>query len=90
MTDAFEWDEDKRRQNLAKHGVDFRHAVRVFEGAVLEVTDERRNYGEVRIGCLGEIDGRIYRLVLHTARSNSPNHQRLESQCQRPKSVSRA
>ena len=34
----FEWDEDKRRANIAKHGIDFRAAVKVF-------TDPRRVNG---------------------------------------------
>ncbi len=28
----FEWDENKRQQNLAKHGVDFLRAALVFDG----------------------------------------------------------
>lgn len=28
----FEWDEAKRRSNVAKHGIDFRHALLVFDG----------------------------------------------------------
>jgi uncharacterized DUF497 family protein len=63
MTGTFEWDEAKRRQNLAKHAVDFRRAVQIFAGAVLEIADDRRDYGEVRIRCSGEVDGRVYCLV---------------------------
>jgi uncharacterized DUF497 family protein len=44
----FEWDETKRRQNLARRGVDFRDAALIFEGPVLEAIDRRRNYGETR------------------------------------------
>ena len=63
MTGSFEWDETKRRRNLAKHGVDFRRAVQIFEGGVLEIVDDRRDYGESRIRCLGEIGGRVYSVV---------------------------
>jgi uncharacterized DUF497 family protein len=28
----FEWDEGKRQTNLAKHGIDFRDAIRVLMG----------------------------------------------------------
>lgn len=28
----FEWDEAKRRSNLDKHGLDFRDALRIFDG----------------------------------------------------------
>jgi hypothetical protein len=59
----FEWDDAKRESNLAKHRVDFLSAVRIFEGAVLERVDTRRNYREARISCLGEIGGRVYAVV---------------------------
>ena len=32
----FEWDERKRLINLAKHLIDFRDAIRIFEGPVFE------------------------------------------------------
>ena len=60
---GFEWDEDKRLSNLAKHGVDFRRAVQIFESRVLNFPDQRRDYGELRIRCLGEIEGRVYNVV---------------------------
>jgi uncharacterized protein len=49
--------------NLAKHGVDFRRALQMFEGSVVEVADDRHDYGELRFRCLGEIDGRVYSVV---------------------------
>lgn len=57
---AFEWDEQKRDSNLAKHGVDFRDIPALFDGDVLTIIDEREDYGETRISCLGEIEGRVY------------------------------
>ena len=33
----FEWDEAKRRSNLAAHGIDFEDAIAIWEGPVLEV-----------------------------------------------------
>ncbi len=50
---AFEWDAAKNTANLAKHGIDFRDAVRIFEKPVLEKTDRRRDYGEGRIAAVG-------------------------------------
>jgi hypothetical protein len=38
-----EWDEQKRHTNIAKHGVDFVAAARVFDGPILEVEDRRRD-----------------------------------------------
>src|SRR5579862_4061924 len=57
----FEWDEQKREANLAKHGVDFRRMVILFEGGnFVEIEDDREDYGETRFTVLGEIDGRVY------------------------------
>jgi uncharacterized protein len=63
----FEWDERKREANLAKHGVDFRRMPRLFGGPTIEIIDHRRDYGETRINCLGEIEGRVY-VVAYTWR----------------------
>jgi uncharacterized DUF497 family protein len=54
---AFEWDEEKRKANLVKHGVDFRQMPELFDGATVEVVDSRQDYGETRINCLGEVEG---------------------------------
>lgn len=58
-----EWDERKRRSNLAKHGVDFADACRIFAGPTIEATDNRRRYGEIRIGAYGEVDGAVLFVV---------------------------
>jgi hypothetical protein len=68
--EGFEWDEDKRLSNLVKHGVDFRRAVQVFGGRIVELPDRRRDYGEMRIRCLGEIEGRVY-VVVYTGRGST-------------------
>jgi uncharacterized protein len=57
---AFEWDEPKRERNLAKHGVDFWRILALFEGDTVEIIDTREDYGETRINCIGEIEGRVY------------------------------
>jgi uncharacterized DUF497 family protein len=44
----FRWDANKAAANLAKHGVDFRDAVRIFDGKTVEWLDERFDYGEER------------------------------------------
>jgi uncharacterized DUF497 family protein len=38
------WDEEKNRRNLRLHGITFEDAARIFEGATVEVPDERRRY----------------------------------------------
>jgi uncharacterized protein len=64
----FEWDDDKNIINIEKHGVSFAAASRIFEGVVLTVIDERRDYGEVRKNSLGQIDGLLIVAVTHTDR----------------------
>jgi uncharacterized DUF497 family protein len=51
----FEWDESKRQTNLAKHGIDFRDAIRVFDGPVFESVNRRR--GEERMVAIGSMEG---------------------------------
>lgn len=64
---AFEWDAAKNAANIAKHGIDFEDAIRIFEGPVLERTDDRRDYGETRMVAFGVVDG--YELaVVYTVR----------------------
>ncbi len=63
MARAFEWDMRKNAANVAKHGIDFEDAVRIFEGPVLESTNTRRDYGEARIIAFGVIDDRELAVV---------------------------
>ena len=53
----YEWDETKRRKNIAMHDVDF-SAVESFEweSAVIR-QDTRKDYGETRYAALGPIEG---------------------------------
>ena len=44
----FEWDEDKRVENIRKHGIDFVDVSSVFDGDTVMVEDARYNYGERR------------------------------------------
>ena len=67
---VFEWDETKSQGNLERRGFDFDFATRVFDGDVLEHDDTRRNYGERRIACLGEIEGEIFAVVYTWRGSN--------------------
>jgi hypothetical protein len=49
----FEWDEDKARSNLAKHGVSFNLGATVFDDPFLIVRDDRFAIGEYRSLALG-------------------------------------
>lgn len=55
----FEWDEDKRRANIAKHGVDFARAVQIFRGHYVESQDPRFAT-EARWLATGEARGQNY------------------------------
>jgi hypothetical protein len=47
------WDEEKRRANLRKHGLDFADAEKVFSGITYTIEDRRFDYGEQRFVTLG-------------------------------------
>lgn len=57
------FDPVKRDENLAKHGLDFEDAARVFDGPTLDGPDNRRDYGETRIITVGRLEGRMVVLV---------------------------
>lgn len=68
---TFEWHEGKAARNLAKHGVPFEYATRVFLDAHrLDAKDDRGDYGEERWLTLGLIAGRLY-AVAYTERGES-------------------
>jgi len=60
----FEWDEKKRRANLAKHGIDFADLASLFSGLTITVLDNRYDYGEFRFITLGILNG-IVMTVAH-------------------------
>ncbi len=66
----FEWDDEKRRQNISKHGVDLIHAALIFEGSTLTKIDDRLDYGEERFTSLGLVDGMAF-VVVHTPRGEN-------------------
>jgi uncharacterized protein len=66
----FEWDDEKYRQNLHKHGVDFVEAMLIFENDVLSFEDKRQNYGEQRFRSIGMVGGNCF-VVVHTQRGDT-------------------
>ena len=66
----FEWDEAKNEANIAKHGISFVGAVRIFDGATLRYEDNRRVYGETRIIAIGMLNNQEIQLV-YTIRGES-------------------
>ncbi len=51
----FEWDENKNRTNIAKHGIDFQTAKEVFKDQErIKAEDNRFDYGEKRWISIGK------------------------------------
>lgn len=70
---VFEWDENKEKINLAKHGIDFSTAALVF-GDVnrIEMFDAAHSEYENRYITIGEIHGvAIVLLVVYTERGEA-------------------
>lgn len=65
----FEWSDAKRQSNLKKHGVDFEDVGQMFDGICVEMSDQRRDYGEVRVIAIGEVNGCVI-VVVYTDRSS--------------------
>jgi uncharacterized DUF497 family protein len=59
----FEWHDQKRRTNLARHGIDFEDAIAIWDGPVLEVPSPQLQHGERRLLAIGECQGRIITVV---------------------------
>jgi len=66
----FEWDEEKNRINLAKHGLDFADAWEIFLAPMLTALDTRQDYGEARWIGIGSLRGRVVVVVFTESRSD--------------------
>jgi uncharacterized DUF497 family protein len=65
MAVRFEWDENKNRANIAKHGIDFATLAPVFDDPLSLTIPDRVVEGEQRYQTVGEaLDGLL--LVAHT------------------------
>ena len=65
MPIKFTWSSTKRASNLAKHGLDFELAERVFAGLTYTFEDERFAYPEVRFVTVGLLHG-APATIIHT------------------------
>lgn len=61
LMDSYEWDEAKRRENLAKHTVDF-YEISGFEWDSA-VYNRNRTHGELRWVVTGYIGDRLHKVV---------------------------
>jgi uncharacterized DUF497 family protein len=62
------FDPAKRLRTLEQRGLDFRDAENVFAGPTIQFPDRRRDYGELRIVCIGLLRGRAV-VVVYTERN---------------------
>jgi uncharacterized DUF497 family protein len=53
----YSWDKEKNCSNLARHGIAFEDALRIFDGPRVEKVDDRFDYGEVRVYAVGLVNG---------------------------------
>ncbi len=67
----FEWDQDKARQNLIKHGVSFDEASTVFHDKLsITIPDPLHSEDEDRFVLLGHSENNRLVVVIHTDRNN--------------------
>ena len=66
----FEWDEAKRKINIAKHGIDFLDVPEMFDSLMLLGPDTRKDYGEARKIGFGIIQGRLMATVFTERQPN--------------------
>ena len=55
----FQWDARKNEINIAKHGIDFAEAPRLFSAPMQTALDTRQDYGEDRWVGLGILGSRV-------------------------------
>ena len=65
------FDPEKDARNRLERGVPLSLGFDVIDGAIAEFEDTRRDYGERRIVCFGEVAGRLYACV-YTVRNSGP------------------
>ena len=69
MKTLFEWDEDKAKANLRKHGVSFEEAQTVFtDPLAMTIPDPDHSIDEARFIIIGESDKKRILVVAHTER----------------------
>ncbi len=69
----FEWDDEKNKNNIKKHGIDFEIASRVFADPYrIEMYDMKHSIEEDRFITIGDVGGYTYIVVVvYTERYDS-------------------
>jgi uncharacterized DUF497 family protein len=72
MKPRFEWDDEKAKTNLKKHGVDFEEASTIFDDPLfITFLDEEHSTNEERYITIGLSSKQRLLMVAHTERKNS-------------------
>lgn len=72
MSLRFDWDEEKAKRNIEKHGVSFEEAATVFSDALsLTIDAPLHSAGEGRSITIGESASRELLVVIHTERDGA-------------------
>jgi uncharacterized DUF497 family protein len=66
----FEWDEEKNRENIDKHGLSFADASEIFDGPMLTAPDTREDYGEDRLIGVGFLKNFVA-VIVYTERGEA-------------------
>ncbi|MBC8184802.1 BrnT family toxin [candidate division KSB1 bacterium] len=66
----FIWDENKRKTNLQKHGLDFSNAQKVFSGITFTFEDDRFPYYEQRFIAIGMLNSKVV-VIAFTERNDT-------------------
>lgn len=64
----FEWDPEKNRENIRKHGLDFADAWQIFDSPIPMLTEEdtKEDYGEDRYLGIGFLKNFVVVVVIYT------------------------
>lgn len=66
MERFFEWDDNKAKSNLQRHGISFDEAAKIFDDPLCLSEQDRIENGEKRWATIGLLNGCVLLLVAHT------------------------
>ena len=66
----FAWDELKSERNYLSRGFGFDFAALIFSGLVIEALDIRKDYGEMRVRAIGQVQDFVL-VVVYTDRGDT-------------------
>jgi uncharacterized DUF497 family protein len=73
----FEWNTEKEKANVRRHGVDFTEATAAFcDPKHLITADEEHSAKEARLFCIGRTDARDSNRSFHLSRRHHSDHRR--------------